>query len=431
MDRIKAIISNQGLKRYFLNTLWLYATQGVRLLAGFFIGLWVARFLGPTEFGIYNYVISFIAIFSAFASFGTNEQLVTELVGRPEHTQQILNASFHLRTVLGLVSILTIYIIALVTDDSAKFYLYISAPIILFQTFDLIDVYYRATVNAKTSSMIRILQILISSALKIYCIQSQAPLTYFFYIFVFDYGSYAILIYLSYKKINDGFILLKPHIEEIRRIIFNCWPLMLMAISNNILSKLDQVLIGKYLVSTNVGYYAVSSRLVELFGTFPLLAFSSLFTAILNAKKSSQIEYEKRLKHLSRFLRWASLLGAVFTYYFSSEIIITLFGSSFAPSAEILKIHSLNFLFLTMSIVSMHWYIAEGKNNYLMIKTVIAGIFSILINMLLIPHFGIKGAAVGSVITHFIFYYAYDFINPKTRQCFYLNSDLFSFIFKK
>lgn len=431
MDRIKALISHQGLKRYFFNTLWLYATQGVRLLAGFFIGLWVARFLGPTEFGIYNYVISFIAIFSAFASFGTNEQIVADLVRRPDETRTILNASFYLRIALGALSILVIYAISWQSQEASQFYIYVSAPIILFQAFDLIDVYYRATVNAKTSSLIRIFQILISSALKIYCIKIEAPLSAFFYIFVFDYASYALFIYFSYRRENKGIVLLKPRVDEIKRIVLNCWPLMLMTVSNNILSKIDQVLIGKYLVSSSVGYYAVSSRLVELYGTFPLLAFSSLYTAILNAKKTSNVEYEKRLRHLSRLLRWVSIIGAVITYYFSSEIIRLLFGESYAPAAEILEIHSFNFIFLTMSIVSMHWYIAEEKNNYLMIKMVLAGVFNVFINMLLIPRLGIKGAAFGSVITHFLFYYVYDFINPKTRACFYLNSDIASFILKK
>lgn len=431
MDRIKALISHQGLKRYFFNTLWLYATQGVRLLTGFFIGLWVARFLGPTEFGIYNYVISFIAIFSAFASFGTNEQIVADLVRRPDETRTILNASFYLRIILGTISILVIYAINGQSQETFQYYIYVSAPIILFQAFDLIDVFYRATVNAKTSSMIRIFQILISSALKIYCIKKQAQLSSFFYIFVFDYASYAIFIYFSFRRDNKGIILFKPRIDEIKRIVFSCWPLMLMTVSNNILSKLDQVLIGKYLVSSNVGYYAVSSRLLELYGTFPLLAFSSLYTAILNAKKTSNVEYEKRLKYLSRLLRWISIVSAIFTYYFSSEIINLLFGESYAPAAEILEIHSFNFIFLTMSIVSMHWYIAEEKNNYLMIKMVLAGAFNVFINMLLIPRFGIKGAAIGSLITHFLFYYVYDFINPQTRSCFYINSDMASFIFKK
>lgn len=426
-------MGHQGLKRYFFNTSWLFATQGIRMLAGFFVGLWVARYLGPTDFGIYNYVISFIAIFSAFASFGTNEQLVTDLVRRPEETTRILNAAFYLRILLSVLSGVAIYVITLLNprDDSSNLYIYLSIPVILFQTFDLIDVYYRATVNAKTSSMIRIIQILVSSALKIYFIQTKAPLIYFFYIFSFDYASYGLLIYYSYRRLHEGFIFQMPYVSEIKRIVQVCWPLMFMVVSSNLLSKLDQVLIGNFLDKTELGYYSASSRIIELIGTLPTLTFASLYTAILNAKKHDENEYNRRLTHLSRFLRWISLGGAIVLSFFSLEIITLLFGQSYAPAADILKIQSFNFIFYTMSIVSIHWYIAEGLNKLLMIKTILASITNILLNLWLIPRLGINGAVYTSLITYFVFYCLYDFINPRTRACFYVNSDLARLILKK
>ncbi len=426
------IIGHQGLKRYFFNTSWSFMTQGVRMLAGFFVGLWVARFLGPTDFGIYNYVISFIAIFSAFASFGTNEQLVTDLIRRPDDTRIILNAAFYLRIALGLLSLIVIFIITSLSSETqnVQVFLLISAPIIIFQTLDLVDVYYRATVNLKASSVNRIFQILISSAVKVYLIKTNASLINFFYVMVFDYMSYAGLIYNSYKKLEPGFILLMPKTAEVKRIMLACWPLMFMVVSNNVLSKLDQVLIGSFLGKSEVGYYSSSSRIVELLGTFPALVFSSLYTAILNAKKYNQEEYYNRLYKLSRFLRLISILTAIFFSIFSLEIITFLFGAPYAAAAPILRIQSFSFIFFTMSMVSIHWYIAEGLNKLLMIKTMLAGLTNMSLNLVLIPKYGVNGAVYSSLITYSFFYGLYDYLNPKTRNSFFINSDIARFFFK-
>lgn len=433
MNKIKTMIGHQGLKRYFFNTSWTLATQGVRLLAGFFVGLWVARFLGPSDFGTYNYLISLISIFSAFASFGTNEQLVTDLVRHPEETTSFLNAAFYLRIFLGLLSIIVIFIISTLSTEfkNVQVYLLISTPIIIFQTFDLVDVYYRATINLKASSITRIFQILISSIIKIYLIKTNAPLISFFYVMTFDYASYAILIYISFKKLEPGFILMMPNAAYVKRIVASCWPLMFMIVSNSVLSKLDHVLIGNFLAKSDVGYYSSSSRILELLGTFPTLMFSSLYTAILNAKKHSQEEYYNRLYKLSRFLRWISILAAIFFSFFSLEIITLLFGASYAAAAPILRIHSFSFIFFTMSMVSIHWYIAEGLNELLMIKTILAGLTNMTLNLVLIPRYGVNGAVYSSLITYAFFYGLYDYLNPKTRNSFYINSDIARFLFKK
>ncbi len=424
MNNYIEYLRNEGFRKYFFNTSWLFATHGVRIAAGFFVGLWVARYLGPNDFGSFNYVISFIAIFSAFSSFGTNEQLVSDLVRWPERSGQILCAAFYLRLTLGLMALLVIGLISLtgLHDKITTRYIFLCFPVIFFQSFDLIDVYYRATVRAKTSSIVRIVQVIVSSLIKIYLIYSKAPLLYFFYIFTFDYLSYGVLIYSSFRKIHQGFLLQKPDLAEIKRIINLCWPLMLIIVSHNLLSKLDQVLIGQFLDRTEVGFYSSSSRIVELLGTIPTIMLASLYTAILNAKKNDNSQYYNRLVSLSRFLIIMSVGSALFISFFSLEIITLLFGKDYESAAGILRIQSFSFIFYSMSVVSTHWYIAEGLNKLLMTKTLLTSIFSISLNLFLIPRYGVNGAVYTTLLTYVLFYYFYDLINPRTRKIFFINT---------
>ena len=58
------------LQKVIANTGWLFLDQMLRMAVGLFVTVWVARYLGPEGFGILNYAIAFVALFSAFATMG-------------------------------------------------------------------------------------------------------------------------------------------------------------------------------------------------------------------------------------------------------------------------------------------------------------------------------------------------------------------------
>jgi hypothetical protein len=65
--------THQGFRRYFANTSWMLAEQILRLVAGLFVGIWVARYLGPRQFGVFSYTLAFVAIFGSIAKLGLDE----------------------------------------------------------------------------------------------------------------------------------------------------------------------------------------------------------------------------------------------------------------------------------------------------------------------------------------------------------------------
>ncbi|MFV9985016.1 MAG: oligosaccharide flippase family protein [Francisella endosymbiont of Hyalomma asiaticum] len=71
---------SEGFKKYFLNTGWLFIANISRMLASLLVGIWVTRYLGPKEFGIFNYASSFVALFSVLTTLGLDGVVVRELV---------------------------------------------------------------------------------------------------------------------------------------------------------------------------------------------------------------------------------------------------------------------------------------------------------------------------------------------------------------
>ena len=69
-SHISQLASHAGFRKYFFNTGWLFAEKVLRMAVGLFVGVWVARYLGPAQYGLLNYAGAFVGLFSAFATLG-------------------------------------------------------------------------------------------------------------------------------------------------------------------------------------------------------------------------------------------------------------------------------------------------------------------------------------------------------------------------
>ena len=69
-SHISRLTSHAGFRKYFFNTGWLFAEKVLRMAVGLFVGVWVARYLGPSLYGLLNYAGAFVGLFSAFATLG-------------------------------------------------------------------------------------------------------------------------------------------------------------------------------------------------------------------------------------------------------------------------------------------------------------------------------------------------------------------------
>src|SRR6056297_2575067 len=103
LSKIKTVFHHQGFKKYFFNTGWLMAVRVLRLVVGLFVGVYVARYLGPDKFGILSFAMSFVAQFGAFAKLGLDGIVVRNAVQDPDSRDELLGTAFGLRVIGGLV----------------------------------------------------------------------------------------------------------------------------------------------------------------------------------------------------------------------------------------------------------------------------------------------------------------------------------------
>ena len=95
---------------YLANSSWLFLERVLAIFSSLLIGIWIARYLGPEQYGLYSYIIAFVAIFASFANLGVDQVLYRELVKKPEALNKLLGTAFMMKVLGSLLAMLSMYI---------------------------------------------------------------------------------------------------------------------------------------------------------------------------------------------------------------------------------------------------------------------------------------------------------------------------------
>lgn len=418
---IQLVSNHEGFHRYFANTTWMFLEQILRLIAGLFVGIWVARYLGVSQFGIFNYSIAVAALFAAVSNLGLDSIVVIDLIRNSDERNKILGTAFWLKL---LVSI-SIFIGALLTfgymgsESQEDIFILIIMGCSIFQAFDVISFYFQAQVRLKLISLSRLFQLLISSVLKIYLIYIKADLIWFVIIVMVDQISLSIFLLISYKKLNLGFFFDSFNFSIAKRLIKQSWSLMIGGFIIILYMRIDQIMIGRMLGAIDVGLYSAATRISELWYFIPVLLANSVFPSLVNSKINNQNVYNKRLEYLYSFMIWGSIAIAIPTVLGAEFIISTLYGKEYLGGANVLMIQACSGVFVFLGAASAKWFISEGLQRYLAYTTLAGGVLNVILNFIFIPLMGINGAALATLISQILACYLMNLAFKRTRENFF------------
>lgn len=335
------ILNHDGYKRYFSNTGWLFGGQMFSLLVSFFIGAWIARYLGPENYGVLSYSIAFVGIFGVIASLGVDGILNRELIKTPEKRDELLGTAFRLKLIGGMLAFFLAFISVELFQTSSliKLLVILFSFSYIFQSINVISNYFNAEVKSKNNIKATIIATLITTILKVIVILLDKGVIWIVVVFVLDALWQGIGFIWTYY--NYGLKIKNWHFDNklAKEILKNSWPLILASAAGFIYLKIDQVMIGSMLGNYKVGIYAVAVKLVEVWCFIPGIICTSLFPAIINAKKTSLEMYKNRLKNLYILVAIISITIAIFITLLAKPIIYIIFGSGYLESVSILRIY--------------------------------------------------------------------------------------------
>ena len=417
----QTVKNHQGFRRYFANTSWLFAEQLLRMVAGLLVGIWVARYLGPEQFGIFSYAIAFTSLFNSIAKLGLDGIVVRDLVKEAEKRDIYLGTAFWLK-LLGALLMLGIVAIAMQltsSDPLTNLYILIIASGAIFQSFEVVDFYFQSKVLSKFVSICKMAQLFISSLLKLYFIYTGAELIYFVLVTLLDQVTLALSLYIAYRFQELGSFYGHFNKAIAKQLLKDSWPLIFSGLVIMIYMRIDQIMIKEMLGERDVGLFSAAVRLSEVWYFIPVIISTSLFPSIVNAKKISDKLYDTRLRHLYTFMIWLAIMIALPMTFLSNWLVTLLYGEAYREAGQILMIHIWAGVFVFMGVASSKWFISEGLQRHLTINTVAGAIMNILLNIFLIPKYGIYGAAIATVMSQALASYIMNILFKRTRLNFF------------
>ncbi|HMN49262.1 MAG TPA: flippase [Ignavibacteriaceae bacterium] len=405
-------------KKYFLNTSWLLFEKVVRLILNFFVTIAIIRYLGPDQFGLYSYAISFYGLFVAFVSLGLESISIRELVKHPEQRDEILGSVFYTQLLGAVITISLIALTLLITSEAllTSVLILIISVSSFFQTFNVIDYYFRSTVKAKYSVYVLFTSVLLVSLIKFALIIIKAPLIYFIIAFALEFVFNAIGYFIVYHLQKLKIVQWKFDKELAISLLKDSWPLILSGVVVSIYMKVDQVLIKNMLDVKEVGYYAAAVRLSESWYFIPVAISNALFPAIVNAKNISRELYLTRLQKLYDILAWIAIGISIPVSFFSAEIINLLYGSKYLSSAPILTIYIWAGAAVFLGVASSQYLVTENLTKISLMRTSLGMIANVILNIIFIPQYGIVGSAVATLISYTLATFSIIFFKDTSHQ---------------
>jgi O-antigen/teichoic acid export membrane protein len=412
-------LKSETFKKYFKNTSWLFTEKILRLLISFVVTVLVVRYLGPEQFGLLSYAISFYGLFSTISILGLENISIRELVKYPGRRDDILGSAFLLRLIGGIVTIILIALTLFISGEPTEIsiLILIISTSAIFQSFSVIDYYFRAEVKAKYSVYVMMASVLFTSLLKILLIILKAPLIYFAIVLSVEFFAMAAGFLLVYKYNKLKIINWNFREETAMNLLKDSWPLILSGLVIAIYTKIDQVMIKNMLDSKELGNYAAAVRLSEAWYFIPIALTNSLFPAIVNAKKLSNKFYLNRMQKLYDILAWIAITIAVPVSIFSGDIINIIFGSEFQSAAPVLTIYIWAGVAVFLGVASSQYLITENFTKLSFFRTLIGMVINVILNLVLIPKYGIIGAAYATLISYSVAVFSI-ILFPKARKQF-------------
>lgn len=417
-SKIIALKNHQGFRRYAANTTWLMAEQILRIIAGILVGIWVARYLGPEQFGIFSYVLAFTTIFGGIAKLGLDGIFVRELIHQPKLQNTYMGTAFWLK-VIGAVMV-TFFMACIVpftsNDATTNLYIFIIAGGLFFQGFEVIEFYFQSQVLAKLISICKVIQLIFSSIIKVCLVLIQADLFWFVCVTSLDMFSLAFSYFIAYRIKGNASFFKCFDVEIAKKLLKDSWMLVFSSLVVMIYMRIDQIMIKEMLGDYEVGIYSAAVKLSEAFYFIPVLLTASVFPAIINARKESAALYQKRMQRLYAFLIWLAIIVALPMTLLSERLIMLLYGEAYLPAGQVLMIHIWAAVFVFMGVAFSKYLLAENLQKIAFQRTLLGAIANVCLNFILIPKYGLKGAAIATLLAQFMANYMYDFFDKRLHN---------------
>ncbi len=384
------------------NAGWIIGCKIIQSIISLIIGLLTARYLGPSNFGVINYVASIIAFAMPIMQLGLNQTLVKEFVKSPDKEGEILGTALAINVISSVFCIIgSVSFVAIVDAGETETILVCAlySLTLLFQATEMTQYWFQSKLLSKYPSIATLAAYMVVAVYKVYLLVTQKSVVWFALSNVLDYFLISLILIVIYIKIGGQRLSVDWSIGKdiLSRSRYYIIPSLMVMIFQHT----DRIMLKLMIDETETGLYSAAITCIGISAFVFSAIIDTARPVILEAKEQDRVKYEERMMQLYCIITCVSLAQSIGMTLLSKPLVFLMFGAEYSKTAEILSVAVWYVTFSYYGSVRNIWILAEGKQKYLLGINVTGGIANILLNLCLIPVWGAIGAAVASLITQF------------------------------
>lgn len=410
-------MNQKGKSGFVQNSLWMISGKIAQMLIALVIGVISARYLGPSNYGLINYGASYTALFTPITTLGLTSIIVNELVANRTKEGTILGSAIGMRILSALVSSICIVLIVCWLNPSNELLIAVTAlqcGSILFQWSDLFNYWCQSKYISKTAVTIQLASYIMTSAYKIWLLATGKDVRWFALSMGIDYFLQAIG-YVGYFN-RRGASKLQFDGKEAIRLLKKSYHFIFAALASVIYNQIDRVMLGSMMNTTAVGLYTAAYTLTNVW-TFVLSAIiDSIRPLIIKTREEDDGLYKTRMIQLYSIVIYLCIVVSIGMTLLSKVGLMILYGEEYLPAAGTVGILTWATMFSFLGVARSIWSVCENKQKYEKYLTIVGAITNVILNSLLIPVWGIYGAAIATLVSQAVTNLIVAFFIPDMRE---------------
>ena len=181
-------------------------------------------------------------------------------------------------------------------------------------------------------------------------------------------------------------------------------------------AQIDRIMLGNMLDKAAVGYYSAALTISTLWSMIPSALIQTISPVLYDIAKQDRKLYLRRLRQSYAVLFWMNAIYSIFVGIFAKWVILLLYGEDYLATTMALRVVVWYYGISTMSTLNQVYLANDEKNRYINLFCLSGLIVDIAFNAIMIPAWGITGAAIATLITHVVIQVIMPYMIKDTRE---------------
>ncbi len=377
----------------------------------------VARHLAPAGFGVLNFANTIVGLAIPLAQLGLDSILVRELVKSPSRTGILLGTSFLIRLVAGVVFAALVLGASHVSTvvGAAQPALGPMSIIIVAQAGEVAECWFRSLVQSRAVVVIRGSVIVLGAGAKLVLVAAGAGLVAFAWVYSVEAVAFVAGLVLYSRRKEGRAPRWAFDAATARALLREGWGFALAGFLGALAVRVDQIAVTGVLGDRAVGLYFGALRLMELPVLVATATAASLFPSLAVMEEGPRLhEKLETIFGIMSAIAWLTALGATLT---GAWLIPALLGEEYRSAWPVFAIQGWAALFYFPSLIRSN-YLALRRAPVAQALSAAIGLgFQVILLYMLVPRYGIMGAACASLGTQLLCAWLVPYVLPVLRPC--------------